>query len=259
MIDLDTRKDSFVHPLTLEEAIAMAPSHPPTPTFIASTGAIAWGAVRSGISVWQYIIGMTQEFEANLQAAYEVWKAENAWYREAPDASSVASSANSEGASTENVKAIMASMATTETDADVDIAATAPIEATEDPCATPVDAIPTVALDEPQSTKKPGSKEIPTPMAMDDSESTDGTKTTPRKKVKKNANTMKPAAQDAIMKAIADLPKEPDPALYASILSTTDRDTLKAAIELFIEKKKRIHRSRSAQAAFLKWLEEAIS
>ena len=66
-------------PLSLEQAVTMAPSIPPTTTFTASTAAIAWGAVRSGQSIWEYIIGMTQEFEAKLQADYEAWKAENAW------------------------------------------------------------------------------------------------------------------------------------------------------------------------------------
>ena len=71
-------------PLTLEEAVAMAPSIPSITTFPASTAAIAWGAVRSGQSIWEYIIGMTQEFEAKLQAEYEAWKAENEWYRNPP-------------------------------------------------------------------------------------------------------------------------------------------------------------------------------
>ena len=71
-------------PLSLEQAVAMAPSVPSTTTFTASTAAIAWGAVRSGQSIWEYIIGMMQEFEAKLQAEYEAWKAENAWYRNPP-------------------------------------------------------------------------------------------------------------------------------------------------------------------------------
>ena len=71
-------------PLSLEQAVAMAPSVPSTTIFTASTAAIAWGAVRSGQSIWEYIIGMTQEFEAKLQADYEAWKAENAWYRNPP-------------------------------------------------------------------------------------------------------------------------------------------------------------------------------
>lgn len=71
-------------PLSLEQAVAMAPSVPSTTIFTASTAAIAWGAVRSGQSIWEYIIGMTQEFEAKLQAEYEAWKAENAWYRNPP-------------------------------------------------------------------------------------------------------------------------------------------------------------------------------
>ena len=66
-------------PLSLEEAIAMAPPEASSP-FATSTAAIAWGAVRSGQSVWEFLIGMTREFEEKLQAGYEAWKAENAWY-----------------------------------------------------------------------------------------------------------------------------------------------------------------------------------
>lgn len=59
-------------PISLEEAIAMAPTEASSP-FAASTAAIAWGAVRSGQSVWEFLIGMTREFEEKLQASYEAY------------------------------------------------------------------------------------------------------------------------------------------------------------------------------------------
>ena len=55
---------------------------------------------------------------------------------------------------------------------------------------------------------------------------------------------------------ITNLPAVPDDAIYNSILAGRDRDELINALETFIAKQKRIHRPRSAQIAFLKWLNE---
>ena len=47
-IDLAPNLSDGEYSLTLEDAVAIAPPRPPTPTFTASAAAIAWGAVRSG-------------------------------------------------------------------------------------------------------------------------------------------------------------------------------------------------------------------
>lgn len=170
-------------PLSLEEAVAMAPPDTRQP-FAASTAAIAWGAVRSGMSVWEYIIGMTREFEERLQAAYDAWKVENAWYRDKPD-------------------------------------------------------------------EQPQKGDVAEPIVSAAAESI------PSAQAAEGEKKAAPNSAAELNHALATLPKDPDPSLYEAILASTDRETLKAALEALIEKRKRIHRPRTAQAAFLQWLEEA--
>ena len=194
-------------PLSLEEAVAMAPSNAPQP-FAASTAAIAWGAVRSGMSVWEYIIGMTREFEERLQTAYDAWKAENAWYSDKPGEQA------QKGDAAEPI-----------------VSATA-----ESIVSAAVEPIPSAAAE-------PIVSAVAEPIPSSQ----------PAKVEKKNA--VGPTTE--LNRVLVALPKEPDPALYETILATTDRETLKAALETLIEKRKCIHRPRTAQAAFLQWLEEA--
>ena len=193
-------------PLSLEEAIAMAPPEASSP-FAASTAAIAWGAVRSGQSVWEFLIGMTREFEEKLQAGYEAWKAENAWYP-AGSAHADRAAGSEESASADPVSAATADGAlsgTTEGDP-------ASQSVTNDTASGPVD--------------KPVESSDPEPE--------------------------KPAELRTILE---NLPKDPDPALYAAILADRDRESLIADVKAMIDRRKRIHRPRTALTAFLNWLE----
>ena len=54
---------------------------------------------------------------------------------------------------------------------------------------------------------------------------------------------------------LESLPKDPDPALYAAILADRDRESLIADVKAMIDRRKRIHRPRTALTAFLNWLE----
>ena len=194
-------------PLSLEEAIAMAPPEASSP-FTASTAGIAWGAVRSGQSVWEFLIGMTHEFEEKLQAGYEAWKAENAWYPAGfahADGEAVVSEEPASANPVSDATADGVSCGTTEGDP-----ASQPVA--NDTASGPVD--------------KPVESSDPEPE--------------------------KPAELRTILE---NLPKDPDPALYAAILAGRDRESLMADVKALIDRRKRIHRPRTALTAFLNWLE----
>lgn len=194
-------------PLSLEEAIAMAPPEASSP-FAASTAAIAWGAVRSGQSVWEFLIGMTREFEEKLQASYEAWKAENAWYPAGSAHVDGEAVVSEEPASADPVSAATADSAlsgTTEGDP-------ASQSAANDTASGPVD------------------------------------------KTVKSIDT-EPEKSAELRTILESLPKDPDPALYAAILADRDRESLIADVKAMIDRRKRIHRPRTALIAFLNWLE----
>lgn len=270
-------------PLSLEQAVAMAPSVPSTTTFTASTAAIAWGAVRSGQSIWEYIIGMTQEFEAKLQAEYEAWKAENAWYRNPPvapasdvehtaaipapadgieprvpadevETSAVAANAPVAPAESE----VCADESTTVTDME------APAQS-EDAIAFAVpDEVP-AAADEAPATDNAAIITDESPAATDEVSVPASEAKMRRTRSKAPQAAKKPAKKSVVEEAkpdqtadlIANLPHDADSTVYSSILAGRDREELINALETFIEKRKRIHRPRSAQIAFLKWLNES--
>ena len=209
-------EQNMSRPLSLEEAIAMAPANLPHMTFTASTAAIAWGAVRSGRSVWEYIIGMTQEFEARLQEAYEQWKAENAWYRNPPQTPDI-----------------------------------------EDPVAdTPITVEKPAIADDAEvnsgNTEKP---EVDAKEAKEAAITSVGAEPAAAEEMSVPEQPA-PTASEALNHAIASLPKEPDTNLYESVLAMADLETVRTALTAFIEKRKRIHRPRAAQAAFLKWIDQ---
>lgn len=271
--------------LSLEEAVAVTPSRPPSPTFIASTAAIAWGAVRSGQSIWEYVIGMTHEFEAKLQAEYDAWKAENAWYRNqpmifatVPDAATITPVSAEDMDMPTSVQAALTSVSpeNVEISAAVtvqsnvvevpDIAphGTKPVLATADeveasaPAATKPSPTPAVALEAPSA---------PTISSLASTPPSAVKRRSPRAKTSKKEKTaaQKPSVKDmetavegakVAVEGITNLPAVPDDAIYNSILAGRDRDELINALETFISKQKRIHRPRSAQIAFLKWLNE---
>ena len=269
-------------PLSLEQAVTMAPSIPPTTTFTASTAAIAWGAVRSGQSIWEYIIGMTQEFEAKLQAEYEAWKAENAWYRNPPVASV---------SDVEHTAAIPAPADGIEPRVPADevetsaVAANAPVAPAEsEVCA---DESTTVTdMEAPAPSEEAIAIAVPdeVPAATDEAPAADNETITAdespaatnevsvpaseakmrRTRSKAPQSAKKPAKNSVVEEAkpyqtadlIANLPHDADSTVYSSILAGRDREELINALESFIEKRKRIHRPRSAQIAFMKWLNE---
>lgn len=269
-------------PLSLEQAVAMAPSVPSTTTFTASTAAIAWGAVRSGQSIWEYIIGMTQEFEAKLQAEYEAWKAENAWYRNPPVAPT---------SDVEHTAAIPAPADGIEPRVPADevgtssVAANAPVapaesEACADESTTVTDMEASAPSEEAIAIAVPDEM----PAATDEAPATDNETITAdespaatnevsvpaseakmrRTRSKAPQAAKKPAKKSVVEEAkpdqtadlIANLPHDADSTVYSSILAGRDREELINALETFIEKRKRIHRPRSAQIGFLKWLNE---
>ena len=270
-------------PLSLEQAVAMAPSVPSTTIFTASTAAIAWGAVRSGQSIWEYIIGMTQEFEAKLQAEYEAWKAENAWYRNPPVAPT---------SDVEHTAAIPAPADGIEPRVPADevgtssVAANAPVapaesEACADESTTVTDMEASAPSEEAIAIAVPDEM----PAATDEAPATDNETITAdespaatnevsvpaseakmrRTRSKAPQAAKKPAKKSVVEQAkpdqtadlIANLPHDADSTVYSSILAGRDREELINALETFIEKRKRIHRPRSAQIAFLKWLNES--
>jgi len=198
-----------LRPLSLEEAIAMAPPEASSP-FVASTAAIAWGAVRSGQSVWEFLIGITREFEEKLQTSYEAWKAENAWYP--------AGFAHADG---EAVVSEEPASADPVSDAAEDIVTTGTTEG------DPAPAFQSVAND---------------------------TASGPVDKTVKSIDT-EPEKSAELRTILESLPKDPDPALYAAILADRDRESLIADVKAMIDKRKRIHRPRTALIAFLNWLE----
>ena len=270
-------------PLSLEQAVAMAPSVPSTTTFTASTAAISWGAVRSGQSIWEYIIGMTQEFEAKLQAEYEAWKAENAWYRNPPVAPT---------SDVEHTAAIPAPADGIEPRVPADevgtssVAANAPVapaesEACADESTTVTDmeasapseeAIAIAVPDEmPAATVEAPATDNET-ITADESPAATNEVSVPASEAKMRRTrskapqaAKKPAKKSVVEQAkpdqtadlIANLPHDADSTVYSSILAGRDREELINALETFIEKRKRIHRPRSAQIAFLKWLNES--
>lgn len=270
-------------PLSLEQAVTMAPSIPPTTTFTASTAAIAWGAVRSGQSIWEYIIGMTQEFEAKLQAEYEAWKAENAWYRNPPVAptsdvehtaaipapadgieprvpadevgtSSVAANAPVAPAESE----VCADESTTVTDMEVPapseeaIAIAVPDEMPAATDEAPAADNTTITTDESPA----ATNEVSVPASEAKMRRTRSKAPQAAKKPAKNS-VVEEAKPDQTADLIANLPHDADSTVYSSILAGRDREELINALETFIEKRKRIHRPRSAQIAFMKWLNES--
>jgi hypothetical protein len=269
-------------PLSLEQAVAMAPSVPSTTIFTASTAAIAWGAVRSGQSIWEYIIGMTQEFEAKLQAEYEAWKAENAWYRNPPV--TPASDVEHTAAIPAPADGIEPRVPADEVETSV-VAANAPVAPAEsEACAaesTTVtdmeapapseEAIAIAVPDEmPAATDEAPATENET-ITADESPATTDEVSVPASEAKmrrtrsKAPQAAKKAAKKSVVEEakpdqtadlIANLPHDADSTVYSSILSGRDREELINALETFIEKRKRIHRPRSAQIAFLKWLNE---
>ncbi|MBQ9008243.1 MAG: hypothetical protein IJ088_02770 [Clostridia bacterium] len=196
-------------PLSLEEAIAMAPPEASSP-FAASTAAITWGAVRSGQSVWEFLIGMTREFEEKLQASYEAWKAENAWYP--------AGFARADG------EAVVSEES-----------------ASADPVSDTADNIVTTgtAEDDPA----PASQSV-----------ANDTASGPVDKTVKSIDT-EPEKSAELRTILESLPKDPDPTLYAAILADRDRESLMADVKAMIDRRKRIHRPRTALTAFLNWLE----
>lgn len=270
-------------PLSLEQAVTMAPSIPPTTTFTASTAAIAWGAVRSGQSIWEYIIGMTQEFEAKLQADYEAWKAENAWYRNPPvaPASDVEHTASipapADGieprvpADEVETSAVAANapVAPAESEACADESTTvtdmeAPAPSVEAIAIAVPDEVP-AATDEAPATDNETITAAESPAATDEV-SVPASETKMRRTRSKAPQAAKKAAKKSVVEEakpdqtadlIANLPHDADSTVYSSILAGRDREELINALETFIEKQKRIHRSRSAQIAFLKWLNES--
>jgi len=194
-------------PLSLEEAIAMAPPEASSP-FAASTAAIAWGAVRSGQSVWEFLIGMTREFEEKLQASYEAWKAENAWYP--------AGFAHADG---EAVVSEEPASADPVSDATADGASSGTIEGDPTSHSVAIDAASS-PVDKPVKSSAP-----------------------------------EPERSAELRTILESLPKDPDPALYAAILADRDRESLIADVKAMIDRRKRIHRPRTALIAFLNWLE----
>ena len=269
-------------PLSLEQAVAMATSVPSTTTFTASTAAIAWGAVRSGQSIWEYIIGMTQEFEAKLQAEYEAWKAENAWYRNPPVAPT---------SDVEHTAAIPAPADGIEPRVPADevgtssVAANAPVAPAEsEACAA--ESTTVTDMEAPAPSEEAIAIAVPDemPAATDEAPATDNETITAdespattdevsvpaseakmRRTRSKAPQAAKKAAKKSVVEEakpdqtadlIANLPHDADSTVYSSILSGRDREELINALETFIEKRKRIHRPRSAQIAFLKWLNE---
>lgn len=269
-------------PLSLEQAVTMAPSIPPTTTFTASTAAIAWGAVRSGQSIWEYIIGMTQEFEAKLQAEYEAWKAENAWYRNPPvapasdvehtaaipapadgieprvpadevETSAVAANAPVAPAESE----VCADESTTVTDMEapapseeaIAIAVPGEVPATTDE-APAADNAAIITDESPAATDEVSVPASEAKMRRTRSKAPQAAKKEAKKSV------VEEAKPDQTADLIANLPHDADSTVYSSILAGRDREELINALESFIEKRKRIHRPRSAQIAFLKWLNE---
>lgn len=270
-------------PLSLEQAVTMAPSIPPTTTFTASTAAIAWGAVRSGQSIWEYIIGMTQEFEAKLQAEYEAWKAENAWYRNPPVAP--ASDVVHTAAIPAPADGIEPRVPADEVETSA-VAANAPVAPAEsEVCA---DESTTVTdMEAPAPSEEAIAIAVPdeVPAATDEAPAADNETITAdespaatnevsvpaseakmrRTRSKAPQSAKKPAKNSVVEEAkpyqtadlIANLPHDADSTVYSSILAGRDREELINALESFIEKRKRIHRPRSAQIAFLKWLNES--
>jgi len=269
-------------PLSLEQAVAMAPSVPSTTTFTASTAAIAWGAVRSGQSIWEYIIGMTQEFEAKLQAEYEAWKAENAWYRNPPVAPT---------SDVEHTAAIPAPADGIEPRVPADevgtssVAANAPVAPAEsEACAIESTTVTDMEASAPSEEAIAIAVPDEMPAATDEAPATDNETITAdespaatnevsvpaseakmrRTRSKAPQAAKKPAKKSVVEEAkpdqtadlIADLPHDADSTVYSSILAGRDREELINALETFIEKQKRIHRPRSAQIGFLKWLNE---
>ena len=196
-------------PLSLEEAIAMAPPEASSP-FAASTAAIAWGAVRSGQSVWEFLIGMTREFEEKLQAGYEAWKAENAWYP--------SGSAHADG------EAVVSG----------EVTSADPVSYTADNIVTTGTAEDDPALAAQSVTNDTTSGPVDKPV-----ESSDPV----------------PEKSAELRSILENLPKDPDPALYAAILADRDRESLIADVKAMIDRRKRIHRPRTALTAFLNWLE----
>lgn len=270
-------------PLSLEQAVAMAPSVPSTTIFTASTAAIAWGAVRSGQSIWEYIIGMTQEFEAKLQADYEAWKAENAWYRNPPVAPT---------SDVEHTAAIPAPADGIEPRVPADevgtssVAANAPVAPAElEACADESTTVTDMEVSAPSEEAIAIAVPDEMPAATDEAPATDNETITAdespaatnevsvpaseakmrRTRSKAPQAAKKPAKKSVVEEAkpdqtadlIANLPHDADSTVYSSILAGRDREELINALETFIEKRKRIHRPRSAQIAFLKWLNES--
>ena len=241
------REPNTPRPLSLEEAVAMAPPTATSP-FIASTAAIAWGAVRSGQSVWEFLIGMTKEFEEKLQAGYEAWKAEHAWY---PVGAKHADRVDVPATPAAIAPVTCAAHETDSTDLKEDLSTAilkaSPIEAvtnvTEDATETagPSDESSAVPADnETVREEKQEKKALRKPSA--DKAERSG----------EQANSQPPGELRAILEG---LPKEPDPALYSTVLEGRDRDALIGAVKAMIEKRKRIHRPRTALLAFLNWLE----
>ena len=76
-------------------------------------------------------------------------------------------------------------------------------------------------------------------------------------KLQAKKSVVEEAKPDQTADLIANLHHDADSTVYSSILAGRNREELINALETFIEKRKRIHRPRSAQIAFLKWLNES--
>ena len=68
------------------------------------------------------------------------------------------------------------------------------------------------------------------------------------------------SGKESVLKTLIDtLPREPSITIYETILASADRKALISALENEIARRRRLHRSRTAQIVFLEWVQKAHS